>query len=72
MSSLPASDNELVGQVKQTEPAVSFRYVPSVHAVHAFPSDPTYPMLQMQSVISSLPVSEYVFAGQFRQTEPSV
>eukprot|EP00961_Rhodomonas_salina_P249271 3369386-Rhodomonas_salina.1 len=40
--------------------------------MHAFPSGPSYPTSQMQSVIASLPKSELVLAGQLRHTDPPV
>eukprot|EP00961_Rhodomonas_salina_P045060 605086-Rhodomonas_salina.1 len=46
--------------------------LPAEQPMHAFPSVPSYPMLQMQSVISSLPKSELVLAGQLRHTDPPV
>ena len=34
-------------------------YVPAIHAVHAKPSGPVYPLLQVQLVSSPLPAPEY-------------
>eukprot|EP00961_Rhodomonas_salina_P284739 3848186-Rhodomonas_salina.2 len=48
-------------------------YLPSAHAVHTAPStDPSNPMVQMQSVMSSLPVGEYVLDGQPRHFDAPV
>eukprot|EP00961_Rhodomonas_salina_P278136 3757987-Rhodomonas_salina.1 len=47
-------------------------YGPTVHAEHAAPSTPSYPMLQMQSAMASLQVSESVLAGHVGHTEPAV
>ena len=35
-------------------------YVPAIHAAHATPSGPVYPLLQVQLVSSPLPSGEYV------------
>ena len=45
------------------EPFTSL-YVPAMHAAHAAPSGPTYPLLQIQLVCCLLPIPEYVCAGQ--------
>eukprot|EP00961_Rhodomonas_salina_P243116 3284794-Rhodomonas_salina.1 len=59
-------------QFEQTpEPFTSLK-VPSAQALHASPSEPSNPMLQMQSVLSSLPIREFVFAGQAAHAVPPV
>eukprot|EP00961_Rhodomonas_salina_P187173 2527263-Rhodomonas_salina.1 len=45
---------------------------PIKHPLHATPSEPSYPTLQMQSVIASLPTSESVSPGHVTRTAPAV
>jgi hypothetical protein len=45
--------------VHEAEPFTSL-YVPGIHAAHATPSGPVYPLLQLQLVSSPLPALEYV------------
>eukprot|EP00961_Rhodomonas_salina_P282791 3821687-Rhodomonas_salina.1 len=85
----PGSESVYVGQVRQADPAVACRYVPTAHVgslpapctplnnpikhpLHATPSEPLYPTLQMQSVNASLPTSESVPPGHVTRTDPAV
>ena len=42
----------------------SFLYVPAVHAVHATPSEPVYPFMQVQLYMLTLPCPDDACAGQ--------
>ena len=50
----------------------SFLYVPAVHTVHATPSEPVYPWLQIQSVFALLPASENMCVGQSLHVDSEV
>lgn len=47
-------------------------YVPAAHGQHLDPSDPSWPMSQMQSVMLSPPMSELVAGGHLMHVEAPV
>ena len=53
------------------EPFTSL-YVPAMHAAHAAPSGPVYPLLQVQWVCCLLPTPEYVCAGQSMHVDSEI
>ena len=58
-------------QSEQSPVPLKALYLPIAHAVQTMPSDaPSYPISQMQSVMSELPAGESVKVGQLMQTDP--
>ena len=47
-------------------------YVPAIHAIHATPSGPVYPLLQVQLVSIELPSGECVYAGHSLHVDSSI
>eukprot|EP00961_Rhodomonas_salina_P025881 349769-Rhodomonas_salina.1 len=70
--SLPTAESLFAGQLTHVPDPFTSLYAPAAHGEHAAPSVPSYPTLQMQSVIASLPSSEPVLAGHDRHTDPPV
>ena len=62
-------EREFAGQPRQTELPVSILYVPAKQLVHAAPSFPVHPALQVQAVIAVLATGEIEFVGQPRQAK---
>eukprot|EP00961_Rhodomonas_salina_P180690 2438861-Rhodomonas_salina.1 len=76
IATIVLSESVCKGNVIHADPAVTFRHVPAAHCeTHVelvAPSDPFYPMLQVQSVIASLPTRDNVLVGHARQTDTAV
>ena len=53
------------------EPFTSL-YVPAIHAAHAVPSGPVYPLLHVQFVSCLLPIPEYECVGQWLHVDSEI
>jgi hypothetical protein len=53
------------------EPFTSL-YVPAMHAAHCIPSEPVYPLLQVQLINIELPSGERVYAGHWLHVDSSI
>ncbi len=64
---LCAGELEFAGQLLQSTCSAALLYLPASHAVHAPPSAPDHPALQVQLLKAVLCAGELEFAGQLLQ-----